>query len=250
MSGHNKWSTIKHRKGAQDAKRGKIFSKVIKEITVATKMGGPALDGNSRLRSALEWAKSVNMPGTNIQKAIQKGSGGMAANYENITYEGYGPHQVAVIVECLTDNRNRTVSSVRYIFQKNRGNLGSTNSVQYQFERRGIIEIDKKLIEESTLYEYALEAGAEDIQTTEQNFEVLTKDNELHEVSASLTQKKLTIKSTQITLLPKNKVELTDAQQAKQVLHFLDALENDDDVQKVHTNLALADSVLETLETE
>lgn len=250
MSGHSKWSTIKHRKGAQDAKRGKIFSKVIKEITVATKMGGAALDGNPRLRTALEWAKSVNMPNSNVQKAIQKGSGNLAENYESISYEGYGPNQVAVIVECLTDNRNRTVSSIRFIFQKNQGNLGSANSVQYQFERRGIIEIEKHTIEEAQLYDYALEAGAEDIQTTDTSFEILTKDNELHEVNNLLIQKDLKVKSAQISLLPKNKVELTDLKQAQHVLNFLDALENDDDVQKIYTNLELSAAVLEALEAE
>lgn len=252
MSGHNKWSTIKHKKGAADAKRSKVFTKVIKELTVAAKMGGGDPDSNPRLRTAVAWAKSENMPKDNIERAIKKGAGGAQGDdYETIVYEGYGPHQVAVIVECLTDNRNRTVSSVRSIFNKNNGNMGASNSVMYMFDRIGLIEIEKSTIDEDSLTEHILEAGAEDIDTTGDEFyEITTAPEELHTVQTYLENQNLEIKSAQLDLVPQNSIEIDTADKAKQVIKFIDALEDDDDVQKVYSNFDLADEVAAELDAE
>lgn len=249
MSGHNKWSSIKHKKGAADAKRSKTFTKVIKEITVAARLGGEDPGANPRLRAAINLAKSVNMPNDNISKAIKKGIGGdKGENWETIIYEGYGPHNTAVIVECLTDNRNRTISSVRAAFSKNNGNIGATNSVMYQFDRKGIIEIDKAVVDEDTLTEYALEAGADDIDSSDDEVYIIETDpSELMAVQDYLEEKKLDIKRSASDLVPQNKIEITDTNDAKQVIKFIETLEDDDDVQKVYTNFDISDEVLQEL---
>lgn len=253
MSGHSKWSTIKHKKGAADAKRSKIFTKVTKEIIVAAKMGGGDPSSNPRLRGAMTQARSVNMPTDKVKNAIKKGTGesGDGNNYENILYEGYGPHNTAVIVECLTDNRNRTISSIRFTFNKNNGNIGSSNSVMYMFDHVGMIEVEKSQADEDTITEHVLEAGAEDIDTEQEEIYVIrTGSTDLHSVHTYLEEQGLEVKTAQLTYLPQNTVELKDLTQAKQVLKFIDALEDDDDVQNVYTNFDVAEDVLTQLENE
>ncbi len=249
MSGHNKWSSIKHKKGAADAKRSKIFTKVIKEISVAAKMGGDDAAANPRLRSAIALAKSVNMPNDNISKAIKKGmGGGKGENWETIVYEGYGPHNVAVIVECLTDNKNRTISSVRTAFSKNNGNIGATNSVMYMFDRKGFIEVEKSKIDEDTLTEHILEAGAEDIDDMQEDvYLVETAPADLGDIHKYLEDKGVVVKTSRLDLIPQNKIEITEVNKAQQVIKFIDALEDDDDVQKVYSNFDINDEVLNEL---
>ncbi|NQU65956.1 MAG: YebC/PmpR family DNA-binding transcriptional regulator [SAR324 cluster bacterium] len=250
MSGHSKWSTIKHKKGAADAKRSKIFTKVIREISVAAKMGGEDPNSNPRLRSAIALAKSVNMPNDNVNKAIKKGIGDdKSQNWDSLSYEGYGPHNVAVIVECLTDNKNRTISSVRSIFTKNNGNIGSTNSVMYKFDRKGIIEVEKARIDEDTFTEYCIDAGAEDIDTSDQTvYTIETAVGDLSAVHKYLEEKQVMIKSSGLNLIPQNKIEIDDMTQATQVIKFIDALEDDDDVQNVYSDFDITESVLQQLD--
>ena len=250
MSGHNKWSSIKHKKGAADAKRSKVFTKVIKEITVAARMGGDDPDANPRLRSAITLAKSSNMPNDNIAKAIKKGVGGDKSEaWETIVYEGYGPNNVAVFVECLTDNKNRTISSVRGIFGKNNGNIGATNSVMYMFDRLGIIEIVKSCIDEETLMDYALEAGADDIDSEEDDevFVIKCQPSEYSGVAKELEGKNLDIRTSAMDLIPQNKIIIDDVNKANQVIKFIDALEDDDDVQKVYSNFDISEEVMTQL---
>ncbi len=219
MSGHSKWSTIKHKKGAADAKRSKVFTKVIKEITVAARMGGDDPGSNPRLRSAISLAKSVNMPNDNVKKAIKKGAGGDKGEaWESITYEGYAPNNVAVIVECLTDNKNRTIASVRGIFSNNNANIGASNSVAYMFDRKGLIEVEKSQIDEDTLTEYILDAGAEDIDSSDEDVYLIeTTPAELESVHKFLEDKSLEVKTAAVDLVPQNKVEIDDFSKAKQV---------------------------------
>ncbi len=249
MSGHNKWSSIKHKKGAADAKRSKVFTKVIKEITVAARLGGDDPNANPRLRSAISLAKSVNMPNDNITKAIKKGvGGGKGEDWSTIVYEGYGPHNVAVIVECLTDNKNRTISSVRAIFSKNNGNIGATNSVMYMFDRKGIIEVEKEKIGEEELTEHVLESGADDIDDLQDDvFIVETSPNALGDVHKYLEEQGVDIKTSSIDLIPQNRVEISETSKAQQVIKFIEALEDDDDVQKVYSNFDISDEVLASL---
>ncbi len=249
MSGHSKWSTIKHKKGAADAKRSKVFTKVIKEITVAARLGGEDQNANPRLRSAIALAKSVNMPNDNVAKAIKKGvGGGKGENWETIIYEGYGPHNVAVIVECLTDNKNRTISSIRTIFGKNSGNIGATNSVMYMFDRKGLIEVDKAIIDEETLTDHILEAGAEDIDSTQEDvYLVETEPANLGDAHKYLEENGVEIRTSGIDLIPQNKIEITEVNKAQQVIRFIEALEDDDDVQKVFSNFDINDDVLQEL---
>ncbi|MCP4298139.1 MAG: YebC/PmpR family DNA-binding transcriptional regulator [Proteobacteria bacterium] len=252
MSGHNKWSTIKHRKGAADAKRSKIFTKVIKELTIAARLGGDDPGSNPRLRSAIALAKSSNMPNDNIKRAIQKGvGGGKGENWENIIYEGYGPHNVAVIVDCLTDNRNRTISSIRFAFNKTGGNLGSSNSVMYMFDREGQIEIEKSVIDEEALTDFILEAGADDLDGEDEDFYLITTSPaNLNEVHSFLEDKSIEISRSSVKLMPQNRIEIDDVAQAKQVINFIETLEDDDDVQNVYSNFDISESVLEQLNAD
>ncbi|MDH5559381.1 MAG: YebC/PmpR family DNA-binding transcriptional regulator [Deltaproteobacteria bacterium] len=249
MSGHSKWSTIKHKKGAADAKRGKIFTKVIREITVAARMGGGDVTGNPRLKAAVSLAKSVNMPSDNVQKAINKGIGAdKSVNYENIVYEGYGPGNIALIVDCLTDNRNRTISSIRSIFNKNNGNLGTSNSVLYMFERKGLIEVEKSKIDEDSLTEHILEAGGEDIDSSDEEiFEITTKPEDISQIVDYLEEKSIPVSKSQVSLIPANSIMVDDLQLARQILNFIDILEDDDDVQHVYSNLDLSQEILDQL---
>lgn len=249
MSGHNKWSSIKHRKGAQDAKRSKIFTKIIKEITVAARMGGGDPESNPRLRTAMITARGANMPKDNVLKAIKKGEGGdKSEQWENLTYEGYGPHNVAVIVECLTDNRNRTISSVRSKFTKNNGNIGASNSVMYMFDRLGMIEVEKSVIDEDALMELALDAGAEDIETEDDDvYTVKTSVSDFSGVCQVLEEKEIAVKSSNVSLVPQNRIEIDDVTKAQQVIKFIEALEDDDDVQNVFSNFDISEDVLAQL---
>ncbi|MGK5091260.1 YebC/PmpR family DNA-binding transcriptional regulator [Deltaproteobacteria bacterium TL4] len=249
MSGHSKWSSIKHRKGAQDAKRGKMFTKLIREITIAARIGGGDISANPRLRSAVLAAKASSMPKDNIEKAIKKGTGDLEGeSYEEILYEGYGPENVAIIVEAMTDNRNRTTASIRNAFNKTGGNLGTSNSVQYMFNRLGLIRIDKSLIKEDDLLEIVLEAGANDINAEDpESYEVITALTEFAKVQQDLEEKDLELSSAELSWVPQNRIEIDTLHKAEKVIRLIDMLEDDDDVQKVYSNFDITDEVLEQL---
>ncbi len=236
MSGHNKWSTIKHKKGAADAKRGKLFTKIIKEITIAAKAGGGDPDGNPRLKTAIQTAKSANMPQDNIIRAIKKGTGELeGVSYEEITYEGYGPGGVAVMVDCTTDNKNRTVAEVRRIFSKAGGNMGESGCVNWMFDRKGQIIIPKENVEEEKIMDDALEAGAEDVIDNETVWEIRTDVGDLYSVSSSLTEAGYEIEESKLSRIPQNFIKV-EGKIADQVLKLIETLEESDDVQDVYAN--------------
>jgi YebC/PmpR family DNA-binding regulatory protein len=248
MSGHSKWSTIKRKKGANDAKRGKIFTKLIKEITVAARQGGADPVGNPRLRSAIVAAKTENMPKDNIDRAIAKGSGGLdGETYEEILYEGYGPGGVAVLVECVTDNRNRTVADVRHYFSKSNGNLGENGCVAWMFDKKGMILVDKDTVSEEELMDKAIDAGAEDVLEEEQEFQVLSTVEDFNDVRDALEQDGVEFLEASISMIPKNTIEITEENVASSLLKLLENLEDHDDVQKVHANFDIDDSLMEKL---
>ncbi|HNZ09877.1 MAG TPA: YebC/PmpR family DNA-binding transcriptional regulator [Smithellaceae bacterium] len=248
MSGHSKWSTIKRKKGAIDAKRGKIFTKIIKEITLAARLGGGDIDGNARLRQAVMAAKEENMPKDNIERAIKKGIGGGegAAAYEEVTYEGYGPGGAAVIVDVMTDNKNRTVAEIRHIFSKHGGNLGENGCVSWIFAKKGSIVIDKKAIGEDELMELVLEAGAEDVRTEGSEYEVITEPAAFEAVKKAIDEKKIKHLSASIGKIPSNTVKL-DAGKAESMLKMMEKLEDNDDVQNVYSNFDIDEDVMEKL---
>lgn len=247
MSGHSKWSTIKRKKGAADAKRGKVFSKLIKEITVAARIGGGDPTGNPRLRAAVLAAKAENMPKDNIDRAIKKGTGDLdGAAYEETIYEGYGPGGVAILVQVLTDNKNRTVSDVRHIFTKNGGNMGESGSVAWLFDKKGYLVFEKGTVDEEALMEWGLEAGVEDIREQEKDWEVITAPESFEEIRAGLEGKPWGPQSAELTMLPKTTVTL-DGKQAEQMLRMMEALEDNDDVQDVYANFDIPDNVMEAL---
>ncbi len=248
MSGHSKWSTIKRKKGALDAKRGKIFTKLIKEITLAARLGGGDIDGNARLRQAVMAAKEENMLKDNIERAIKKGIGGGegGANYEEVTYEGYGPGGAAVIVEVMTDNKNRTVAEIRHIFSKHGGNLGENGCVSWIFSKKGMIVIDKKAIGEDALMEVALEAGAEDVQVEEAEYQVITEPAAFEMVKKALDDKGIKHLEARITMIPSNTVKL-EAGKAESMLKMMEKLEDNDDVQNVYSNFDIDEDVMEKL---
>ncbi|HFQ89802.1 MAG TPA: YebC/PmpR family DNA-binding transcriptional regulator [Desulfobulbus sp.] len=248
MSGHSKWSTIKRKKGANDAKRGKIFTKLIKEITIAARMGGGDPAGNPRLRSAITAAKAENMPKDNIARAIKKGTGDLdGAAYEEILYEGYGPGGVAVLVETMTDNKNRTVADVRHFFAKSGGNLGESGCVAWMFDKKGTILIDKESVDEEELMDIAIEAGAEDVVEEEATFQVLTAPEDFSEVVEILEKNNIRFLEAAIAMVPKNTVDVTEEKTARSLLKLLENLEDHDDVQKVHANFDIPDSLMEEL---
>ncbi|CAK8713881.1 MAG: DNA-binding regulatory protein, YebC/PmpR family [Candidatus Electronema aureum] len=249
MSGHSKWSTIKRKKGALDAKRGKIFTKLIKEIMVAARMGGGDIDGNPRLRSAVNAAKTENMPKENIERAIKKGSGELGdAIYDEILYEGYGPGGVAVLVETMTDNKNRTVADVRHFFAKNNGNLGENGCVGWMFDKRGVITVEAVAgLGEEQLIELALEAGAEDVVTEEDSFLIYTTPEDFNAVVEQLEKSKIKMSEASILMVPKNTIEVTEEKTASNLLRLLESLEDHDDVQKVHANFDIPDEIMEKL---
>lgn len=236
MSGHNKWSSIKHKKGAADAKRGKIFTKIIKEITIASKAGGGDPDGNPRLKTAIQTAKGANMPQDNIIRAIKKGTGELeGVSYEEITYEGYGPGGVAVMVDCTTDNKNRTVAEMRRLFTKSGGNMGESGCVNWMFERKGQIIIPKENITEDQIMNDALEAGAEDVIDNETVWEVRAALSDLYTVSSSLTDAGYQIEESKVSRIPQNFVKV-EGKTAEQVLRLVESLEDSEDVQDVYAN--------------
>lgn len=250
MSGHSKWATIKHKKAAADSKRGKIFTKIIKEITIAARLGGGDADVNPRLRMAIQNAKGANMPGDNIKRAIQKGTGELPGQMiEEIVYEGYGPGGVALYIEVMTDNKNRTVSEIRHILGKHNGNLGASNSVAWKFEKKGLIVINKEQIDEEKLLEYVLDAGAQDLKTEGETYEIYTDLNEFEYVKESLQNKDLTIESSEVTMVPNTTVPV-DLKHAEQLLKLMDKLEEHDDVQNVYSDFDIPDDVMEKLSTE
>jgi YebC/PmpR family DNA-binding regulatory protein len=248
MSGHSKWASIKHKKGAVDAKRGKAFTKLIKELTVAARMSGGDPNFNPRLRTAIAAAKAANMPKDNIDRAIKKGSGDIEGfNYEEVVYEGYGPAGVALMVEVLTDNRNRTVADIRYILSRNSGRLGETGCVAYLFEKRGIISVDKDGTDEDTVMTEALDAGALDVSDEESTFDVITEASDMWAIRDVLEERGLTISSASVTMLPKNSIGLT-GKDAEKMLRLMDALEDNEDVQNVYANFDIPEEVMEELE--
>jgi YebC/PmpR family DNA-binding regulatory protein len=246
MSGHNRWTKIKRKKEAQGAAKGKLFTKLIKEITVAARTGGGDPEGNARLRSAIDAAKEANMPSDNITRAIKKGTGELeGVNYEEVIYEGYGPGGVAVLVETLTDNRNRTVGEVRAAFTKGGGSLGESNSVAWMFDRRGVITVPQA--DEDALMEAALEAGALDvINDGEEGFEVRTEPNDVHKIRGELEKKGFKVTEAKATYLPQNTVKL-DEEKAPKMLRMMELLEDNDDVQNVFANFEIDDALLDKL---
>ncbi|WP_106640605.1 YebC/PmpR family DNA-binding transcriptional regulator [Allosphingosinicella vermicomposti] len=246
MAGHSKFKNIMHRKGAQDKKRSAMFSKLSREITVAAKMGTPDPDMNPRLRAAIQAAKAQSMPKDNIQRAIDKSSTGDGDNYEEIRYEGFGPGGVSLIVEALTDNRNRTATNVRTIFSKNGGNLGASGSVSHGFDRLGLISYPASAGDADAVFEAAIEAGAEDVSSTEEGHEIWTAQENLHEVAKALEQPLGEAESTKLAWRPQTPVEVGEAE-AGTLLKLIDALDDDDDVQTVWGNYEVSDAVMEIL---
>jgi YebC/PmpR family DNA-binding regulatory protein len=248
MSGHSKWSTIRHKKGAADAKRGKIFTKIIKEIIVSARMGGGDPSGNPRLRAAVTAARTENMPKDNIERAIKKGTGDLeGVSYEEINYEGYGPGGVAVLVEVLTDNRNRAASDVRFIFSRHGGNLGEAGCVAWMFSKKGSIVFAKGKISEEELMEVALDAGAEDVEDQEDQFEVTTSLEDFAAVKAAFDNQGMVYELAEITMVPQSTVGIEEEKTALQVLKLMDALEDCDDVQQAHANFDIPDKILNAL---
>ena len=249
MAGHSKWSKVKRFKGAIDAKRGKIFSKLSKEITIAAKAGGGDPSGNPRLRSAILAARTQSMPNDNIERAIKRGTGQGkdATQIEEIVYEGYGPGGVAIIVEAATDNKNRTGAEVRSIFTKNNGNLASSGSVSYMFHRKGQITVPRSSIDEDRILELALEAGAEELTNDEDQYLIITSHDRLYAVAEALKNAGVTTDGQKFTFIPDTTVPVADEDVARQVLRLCDALEDDDEVQSVHSNLEIPDELLARL---
>ena len=249
MSGHSKWSSIKHKKGAADAKRGKLFSKLSRAIIVAAREGGPDPAANLALQNAIDKAREASMPKDNIERAIARGSGAGAdaANFDHVTYEGYGPGGVAVYVEALTDNRNRTASEVRHIFTRNDGNLGESGVVAWLFERKGVILVDADAVDEDTVTMAAAEGGAEDVTREGSSWQVTTAPEDLAVVRRALQEAGIAFESAELTMVPKTTVPVEDDGVAKKVLKLMDALEDDDDVQDVYANFDIPERVLEAV---
>ncbi len=246
MAGHSKWHNIRHKKAKMDAKRGQIFTKLIREITVAARQGGGDPEFNPRLRMAIEKAKEHNMPMENIERAIKRGTGELeGVTYEEVTYEGYGPEGVAIIVECLTDNRNRTTGEIRHIFSKHGGNLGTTGCVSFLFEEKGIIHVPKSDYTEEEIFEKAIEAGAEDVITEDEYYEIRTEPKELYAVKEALENMGVKIEKAELTKIPTTTVEIKDEETAAKLMKLLDALEDNDDVQKVYANFDMSTQLME-----
>ena|SRR5258708_7566818 len=243
MSGHSKWSTIKHKKGAADAKRGKLFTRIIKEMTVAAREGGGNVDSNARLRKAVDDAKAANMPADNIKRAVQRGTGELpGVHYEEISYEGYGPGGAALFVEALTDNKNRTLPEIRNLFSKHGGNLGENGCVRFMFDKKGYLAVEREKITEDRMMEIALEAGADDLSTDDPDvYEIYTSSESFHDVKKKLEEKGVPIASSELTMLPQTPVKLDDAK-AAQLLKLMEAIEEHEDVQNVWTTAELQES--------
>lgn len=247
MSGHSKWATIKRKKGAADAKRGQLFTKLIKELTISARMGGGDPAGNPRLRTAIEKARAGSMPGDNIERAIKKGTGELeGVHYEEVIYEGYAPAGVAVLIESVTDNKNRTVAELRNLLQKQGGHLGESGSVAWMFEKKGVITFDKKTSSEDQLMEVALDAGAEDIKDSETQWDVLCTQADFEKIKSALEKANLKALTAEITMVPKNVIQLGEAE-AEKVLKFMEVLEEHDDVQKTYANFDIPQEILDRL---
>lgn len=247
MSGHSKWHTIRRKKAVTDARRGKAFTQIIKEITIAARIGGGDPGGNPRLRLAVDKAKSSNMPAENIKRAIMKGTGelpGMA--YEDVTYEAYGPGGVALIIECVTDNKTRTVSEVRHMLDRNHGKLAATGAVAYQFHRKGVITIPSSSSSEDDLLAVILEAGADDMKNEEESYTVYTSAESFEQVKQAIEQKRIAVESAELQLVPENTVKV-DGKDAENVLKLMEAIEEHDDVQHVYANFEIDDKVMASL---
>ncbi|HEX8680162.1 MAG TPA: YebC/PmpR family DNA-binding transcriptional regulator [Chthoniobacterales bacterium] len=249
MAGHSKWSKVKRAKGALDVKRGALFSKLAKEITIAAKLGGGDPAGNVRLRSAILSARAQSMPSDNIDRAIKRGTGEgqEAQHYDEIVYEGYAPGGVAVLVEAATDNKNRTAAEMRLIFSKNNGNLATSGSVSYLFHKKGQITVPRDAIDEERLFELALEAGAEELTTEEEGYVITTAPDQLYAVAEALKHAGVTTSGQKFTFIPDTTVPVVDEATALQVLRLCESLEDDDDVQNVYSNLDIPDEVLAKL---
>jgi len=244
MSGHSKWHSIKHKKGAIDAKRGRMFTKLIKEITIAARIGGGDAEGNPRLRKAIADAKEVNMPADNIKRAVQKGTGELeGGQLEELQYEGYGPGGVALIVEVVTDNRNRTVSEIRHVFSKNGGNMGESGSVAWMFHKKGYIAIEKSKGDEETLMNLAIDAGADDFASEESNYEIYTAPASFDKVLDAVKAKGITPETAEVSMIPQNYIKV-EGKTAQQMVKLMEALEEHDDVQHVYANFDIEESEL------
>jgi len=248
MSGHNKWSSIKHKKAKVDAQRGRIFTRLIKEITVAARMGGGDEESNPRLRAAVAAAKAANMPSANIERAIKRGTGELpGVTYEEVTYEGYGPGGAALLIETLTDNKNRTVADLRHILAKHNGNLGESGSVAWIFEKKGVITIPAEGLSEDDVMMIVLDAGAEDMKSDGEMFEILTAPEDFEQVRKAVEEAGYPIDSAEVTMYPKSTVKL-EGKHAEQMLKLMDALDEHDDVQNVYSNFDIDISVMEQFE--
>jgi len=244
MSGHSKWSTIKRKKGAADAKRGKIFTTIIKEITIAARLGGGDESANPRLRQAIDKAKANNMPADNIKRAIQKGTGELpGVSYEEYAYEGYGPAGVAIMMEVLTDNKNRTVAEIRHLITKHGGNLGENGSVSWMFDKKGQIIIDKDDKDEDAMLEVALESGAEDFETEDEEFIITTEPTELMDVRDQIKKNGIEIKSAEVELIPKN-MQKVEGDDVEKVIKLMEVLEDHEDIKNVYANFDIDEELL------
>ncbi|MFN3870509.1 MAG: YebC/PmpR family DNA-binding transcriptional regulator [Aquificaceae bacterium] len=248
MAGHSHWAQIKHKKAKIDAQRGKIFTKIIREITVAVREGGPNPDTNPRLRTAIENARKVNMPSETIERAIKKGTGELGGeNYEEVLYEGYAPNGVALMILTYTDNRNRTTSEIRHTLSKHGGNLGSSGCVSFLFDRVGVVEVPKESIGEDELYEKAIEAGAEDVEVGEINYTIYTKPEDLYQAKESLTSMGVQVERAEIAYKPNTLVQINDVETAKRIFKLIEALEDLDDVKEVIANFDIPKEIMEAI---
>jgi YebC/PmpR family DNA-binding regulatory protein len=247
MSGHSKWAGIKHKKALIDAKRGKLFSKLVREITVTARQGGGDLEANARLRSAVETARGANMPQANIEKAIKRGTGEIpGTHYEEMVLEGYGPGGVAVMFEITTDNKNRTMAEIKHLLSQNGGHLGAAGCVNWLFSKKGLIVLDKKEAEEDKLLSLALEAGAEDLRSGNDTFEIITEVNNFSKVKDAIEKNNIKFTYASLTMIPKNLVKL-ESKEAEQVLRLVESLDDHDDIQHVYANFDIPDEILEKM---
>lgn len=247
MSGHSKWASIKHKKGAADAKRGRIFTKLMREIAVAAKQGGGDPNSNPRLRTIIQKAREANMPADNVERAVKKGTGELeGVNYEEVLYEGYGPAGVAILVQCLTDNKNRTASEIRNIFGKGHGSMAGAGSVAWIFEKKGLVVVPKGKVTEDQLMEVALNAGADDLDQTDNKFEITTSPHNLAAVKEALEKAKIPLESAEITMIPKNQAPVS-VDDVRAVLKLIESLDEHDDVQNVYANCDIPDEVMKEI---
>jgi len=247
MSGHSKWASIKHKKGKEDAKRGRIFTKLIREISIAARLGGGDPDANPRLRAVIATAKAANMPNDNITRAIKKGTGELeGVTYEEGLYEGYGPGGVAVLVEIMTDNKNRSASDIRRIFSKHNGSMGESGCVSWMFQKQGLIVVDKENADEDTLMEVILDAGGEDINDSESAWEVVTSPEDFEKVKAAVEEKGIRYTLAELSMIPQTTIKLS-GKEAEQMLKLMESLEDSDDVQNVYANFDIAEEEMERL---